>query len=144
MSHDHGSAPTPQQAREALDSAGSVRLLSTRDLRVVQSVTAGVGVLMAILLLAVQAFDGGIGLVIGMGVYIAAIVGLLAWNTTVRTTPRGHAIRHSLGVAVTSAFYGLGIALTAGQDAPWNLVIVLAVLTALPTAVAAWSMGRMR
>lgn len=144
MTDNHNPQLSPVEAREALESAGSTRLLSPRDLRVARSVTAGIGLLMAALLVAVQAFSGGMGLTIGMGVYTVAIIALVTWNRSVRATPRGYGLRHSIGIAVTSAFYGLGIALTAGQDAPWSLVGVMAVLTALPTAVAAWSMGRAR
>ncbi|MDO5629463.1 MAG: hypothetical protein Q4G43_14195 [Mobilicoccus sp.] len=141
--HDTTPLPDAAQARRQLDEAGSRHLTSERDLRVLQLVTAGVGALMAAVLVLVYVVEDRIGLLIGMGVYAAGLLALIAWNRTVRAVPRGFARRYSAGIVGTSVLYAIGILLITTTTLTWPLVIALVVITAAPALLAAWSIGRM-
>ncbi|MDO5629465.1 MAG: hypothetical protein Q4G43_14205 [Mobilicoccus sp.] len=117
------------------------RAVTTDELRTLQRLTMGMGALMAILLLVIHAAGGsGLGLLLGLVAYSIAMSVMLRRSDVVRVAPRGFGRRYGLGIAGTSAMYGLGVALTASEPIGWGFVAVLAVLTFVPALVAAWSM----
>ncbi|WP_040157069.1 hypothetical protein [Mobilicoccus massiliensis] len=140
---DH-TRPTADEARRSLDEASGISVVTGRDLRVLQRVLVGIGAAMAAVLLFVRALgDHPWGLAVAMGLYVVAILLLLRWQRTVTAAPRGYGSRYGMGIAGTSAMYGLGIALIAGQNPSWSLTALLALLTVAPAVLAARSIARL-
>lgn len=135
--------PGADEARRRLAEAEGRTAVSTRDIRVLQRLLIGVGLAMGAVLLLIRASAGNaLGLILGMLVYGVVIAALVFYGQTAQSAPRGFGKRYVLGIVLTSALYGLGVALTTG-GAPWTLVIVLAIATATPAILVARSFSRL-
>lgn len=140
--------PTAAEAAAALAAAGSVSVVSAGDVRTLQRVLLGIGVAMGAVLLLVRATGGNpVAFVASMAAYGVVIALLVALNSRVKAVPRGYTRLYGTGIAVTSAVYAAGIALTAttalGTPAPWVAVVALALATAAPAALCAHRIGRL-
>ncbi len=137
--------PSPGQARRALDAIAGVTVVSRRDIRVLQTVLAGIGLAMAGVLLLVRAAEGNpAGIIAGMLVYSAVILMLVLYNVTARAAPRGYSRRYGWGCGGTMALYTISVVLiSTGTVRDWALTGALAALTALPAIVAACGLARL-
>ncbi|GMA41429.1 hypothetical protein [Mobilicoccus caccae] len=144
MNDDTRHGITAQEAQAALDQASSTRVTTAKDLRTLARVTVGVGVAMALVLLLIRAAgDNPAVFVIGMGVYGAALAVLMWRSSRIGSAPRGFGKRYAAGIVGTTAAYGIGVALIAGREPAWALVIALAVLVVIPAVLAARSITKL-
>lgn len=141
--HDTDAA---MDARAALEEAQRAGLSSDKDRRVHGLALAGIGLVMGAFLAAYQYFDGNSAGVI-MAVYVAALLGLGAWQRRAATVPRGSRQLGWIGSAVSAVLMLASIiwlnvrqgdnraAGIGEQPDAWWVYAIAAVVTALPLLV---------
>ncbi|MEO6019134.1 MAG: hypothetical protein ABIP45_02670 [Knoellia sp.] len=146
------------QARAALEQAQNATLTTDRDRRVHGLATAAFGILMGIYVGAYRLVDGsGWGEGILLGVYVASLLGLAAWQRrAVTTIPRNARLIGYLGVAGSAVLViasiiwmnirqgdnrigGIG-----DQPDHWWVYASVGVVTALPSLAAGHAIFRSR
>ena len=139
---------SPQELLTAAERASGVGSTLAREAAVNDGAFAiTLAVLIASFLLAVEyVFPGGNLVLIyaSVAVYAVGVVAVVVWNQRRRRASRhGWAKRYGRGLAITMAFYAIGVALSVSAE-PSSLAFWLpyAALTAAPLAIAALWSGR--
>lgn len=142
-------APSAAEARAQLAAAGRDVLMTDADRRVHALFAAGVGVAVAIVLVlcwwtATNGNKAGMALsLIGYGVVLAF---MFVVKGRARSIPRGFGRVYNAGFVPTMTLYAASIAWIFGHQSPWpsgGVVAALAVITALPSIVAAVVIARL-
>ena len=139
---------TPEEARDQLAAADMLATTSGADARIGAFTTAGVGVLVAVVLVMTKVFlEIAMPFSIVMGVVTSALVGLMSlvalvfWHKRhVRVVERGFARRYVASFGITMALYTIGIVWVTG--ASWAVLAPYCVVVALPMVVVASRMTR--
>jgi peptidoglycan/LPS O-acetylase OafA/YrhL len=136
---------TPEEARDQLATADTLATTSGTDARIGAFTTAGVGVLVALMLVMSKAVAGTntVAFLIGSVVYVLAICGLMIWHRRrFRVANRGWSRWYGASLGFTMALYGIGIAWVTSGSPSWAVFAPYCVLVALPMVVAAGRMAR--
>lgn len=140
---------TPEEARDRLATAETLATTSGTDARIGAFITAGVGVLIAVVLVMTRVLGETIPMpyVIIMGVLASTVVGLIPlvglmpWhNHHVRVAKRGFARRYVASFGVTMALYAIGMMWAIST--PWVVFAPYCVLVAVPMLLMATRMAQ--
>jgi peptidoglycan/LPS O-acetylase OafA/YrhL len=136
---------TPEEARHQLVAADALATTSGTDSRIGAFTTAGVGVLVALMLAMSKAFAGTntVAFLIGVVVYVLAIGALMIWHgRRFRVSKRGWSRRYRASLAFTMVLYGIGIGWSTSGSPSWAFFAPYCVLVALPMVLVASRMTR--
>jgi cadmium resistance protein CadD (predicted permease) len=136
---------TPEEARDQLATADTLATTSGTDARIGAFTTAGVGVLVALMLAMSKAFAGTntVVFLIGVVVYVLAIGALMIWHgRRFRVANRGWSRRYRASLGVTMTTYTIGIVWATSGSPSWALFAPYCVAVALPMVVVASRMAR--
>jgi integral membrane sensor domain MASE1 len=136
---------TPEEARDQLATADTLATTSGADARIGAFTTAGVGVLVALMLAMSKAFaeTNTVAFLIGVVVYVLAIGALSIWHARrFRVAIRGWNRRYVSSFVLTMVLYSIGILWFTSGSPSWALFAPYCVLVALPMLVAAGRSAR--
>jgi hypothetical protein len=135
---------TPEHARAQLATADILATTSGKEVRIGAFTTAGVGVLLALMLAMSKAFAGTnrVAFLIGVVVYVLAIGALMLWHgRRFRVANRGWSRRYRASLGVTMTTYAIVIVWATSGSPSWALFAPYCVLVALPMVVVASRMA---
>lgn len=138
-----GPLPSREEALAQISSAEASTLLTERDRALHVWFSAGVGLAVALVLVLcwwTASRGNTAGLIASLLAYGAVLAALFLVKGRAMASPRGFKRVYNAGLAVTMTAYAVSIAWVFAHQDPWppaGLVVTLAVLTAIPSMVAA-------